>query len=330
MVPNCKTRKTMYCPRIPEIVRSAIATVMVVLGVALPAHAQQDAAFQQYWKLEPQWCPAAVGRTPELAINAAFQTHATGFEDAGSTMYAGVDMAFQLGKTRHGVGAMFVNDVFGLFSQKRFAVQYAYHLKLWGGVFSLGTQLDLLSETIEGSKADLADGSDPAFPTTDLTGTAFDLGFGIYYARKQLQLGLSAGHLMAPVVTMGETNEYAMKRHMNFSGAYNIRLKSPLYTITPSVMFRTDFADYRTDITCRVQYEYEKRRMYGGVNYAPQRSVAIFFGGTLHGVDLCYSYEANTSGIGMEHGQHEVTIAYRMDLNLGKKGRNVHKSVRWL
>ena len=129
---------------------------------------------------------------------------------------------------------------------------------------------------------------------------------------------------------MGETNEYAMKRQMNFSGAYNIRLKSPLYTITPSVMFRTDFADYRTDITCRVQYEYEKRRMYGGVNYAPQRSVAIFFGGTLHGVDLCYSYESNTSGIGMEHGQHEVTIAYRMDLNLGKKGRNVHKSVRWL
>ena len=93
---------------------------------------------------------AAAEGVTERAINAAFQTHATGFEDAGSTMYAGVDMAFQLGKTRHGVGAMFVNDVFGLFSQKSFAVQYAYHLKLWGGVFSLGTQLDLLSETIHG------------------------------------------------------------------------------------------------------------------------------------------------------------------------------------
>ena len=95
-------------------------------------------------------------------------------------------------------------------------------------------------------------------------------------------------------------------------------------------MFRTDLADYRADVTCRVQYEYEHRRMYGGVNYSPMHSAALFFGGTLHGVDICYSYEANTEGVGMLAGQHEVTIAYRMDLDLGKKGRNLHKSVRWL
>ncbi len=308
----------------------ALAAVLAQPLLVVPAHAQQDAAFQQYWKIEPQWCPAAVGRTPELSINAAFQSHAAGFEDAGSTLYAGVDMAFQLGKTRHGVGAAFSNDVFGLFSQKLFCIQYAYHLKLWGGTFSIGLAADLLSEEISGSDADLADGSDPAFPTTDLTGNSFDLGAGIYYARRNLLLGLSAQHLMAPIITLGETNEYSLKRQLNFSGSYNIRLKSPLYSITPSVMFRTDFADYRTDITCRMQYEYEKRRMYGGLNYAPQRSVAIFIGGTFHGIDLCYSYEANTSGIGMQFGQHEVTLGYRMPLDLGKKGRNVHKSVRWL
>ena len=115
-----------------------LAAAAAPLLTAMPAHGQQDAAFQQYWKIEPQWCPAAVGRTPELAINAAFQSHAAGFEDAGSTLYAGVDMAFKIGKTRHGVGAAFVNDVFGLFSQKLFCVQYAYHLKLWGGTLSFG------------------------------------------------------------------------------------------------------------------------------------------------------------------------------------------------
>lgn len=292
--------------------------------------AQQDAFYQQYWKIEPEWCPAAVGRTPQLAINAAIQTHAMGFEDAGATMFAGTDMAFQMGKTRHGVGAYFYNDTFGLFSQMTIAAQYAYHFKLWGGVFSIGAEADLLSDKIKGSDVVLNDPNDPAFPSTDIDGTGFDVATGLYYQRKNLGIGLSAKNLLATTVTMGETNKFERKRLFNLSSSYNIKLKSPLYTITPSVMFRTDLAEYRADITCRMKYEYEKRCMYGGVNYAPMHSVALFFGGTLHGIDLCYSYEANTEGVGMLAGQHEITIAYRMDLNLGKKGRNLHKSVRWL
>ena len=53
-------------------------------------------------------------------------------------------------------------------------------------------------------------------------------------------------------------------------------------------------------------------------------------GGTLRGVDITYGYEANTSGMGVGAGQHEVTIGYKMDLNLGRRTRNLHKSVRWL
>ena len=66
------------------------------------------------------------------------------------------------------------------------------------------------------------------------------------------------------------------------------------------------------------------------MNYAPQHSVALFVGGMFHGVDLSYSYEANTSGMGFGAGQHEVTLGYRLELNLGKKGRNLHRSVRYL
>lgn len=313
------------------VLRVVLPVILWMMGSAsVCVYAQQDALYQQYWKVEPQWCPAAVGRTPQLAINAALQTHAMGFEDAGMTMYAGADMAFQLGKTRHGVGVFFYNDQFGLFNQMSFSAQYAYHIKMGGGVFSIGAEADLLNDEIKGSKADLADGGDPAFPTTDLTGNGFDIAVGLYYQRKALSLGLSAKNVLAPTVTMGETNEFERKRLINFMGGYNIKLKSPLYSVMPSVMFRTDFAEYRADVTCRVQYEYEKRRMYGGVNYAPLHSVALFFGGTIQGIDVCYSYEANTEGVGMLAGQHEVTIAYRMDLDLGKKGRNLHKSVRWL
>lgn len=239
-------------------------------------------------------------------------------------------MAFDMIGARHGVGASFLNDVFGLFSHKRFALQYAFHRQLWGGTLSTGAQVDMLQEGVDGSKADFGDGSDPAFPTSETSGSAFDLSAGLFYARKQWQLGVSVQHLTAPTVEMGERHQLEVKRGYNLMGAYNIKLSSPFYTITPSAMLRTDLSDYRLDLSLRGKYQFEHRRILAGINYSPQRSVGVFVGGTLRGIDVGYSYEAFTSGLGLGAGQHEISIAYRLDLNLGKKGRNLHKSVRWL
>ena len=43
-----------------------------------------------------------------------------------------------------------------------------------------------------------------------------------------------------------------------------------------------------------------------------------------------YSYEMYTSAINPGNGSHELFIGYQMDLNLQKKGKNLHKSVRIL
>lgn len=308
-----------------------VMTVLVALtATGFKAWAQQDPAFVHYWQMEPQFNPAAVGRTPQLSITAALQTHASGYDDAGSTMYAGADMAFQLGKTRHGVGALFQNDEFGLFSHKRFSLQYAYHFKLWGGTLSVGAEADMLNESLNGSKAELGDANDPAFPTTDLSGSKFDASAGLYYAHRRWYVGFAMQHITAPTVMMGETNEYGVKSLYNLTAGYNIRLKNPFFTITPTTLLRYDGSAFRADITARVQYAHEKKRLYAGINYSPQHSVTGFVGGMFHGVDLSYAYEAKTSGMGIGAGQHEVTLGYRLDLNLGKKGKNAHRSVRWL
>lgn len=304
--------------------------LLAILLAGFKAWAQQDPAFIHYWRLEPQFNPAAVGRTPRLNINAAYQMHAMGYTDGGSTMYAGVDMALQLGKTRHGVGAIFQNDEFGLFSHKRFSIQYAYHQKLWGGTLSFGAEADMLNEAINGSKADLGDANDPAFPTTDLTGSRFDASAGLFYAHKRWYVGLGALHLTGPTIDMGETNQYTVKRMYNLTGGYNIRPKGTFFTITPSALVQTDGKAWRADITARVTYNHNKRMLYGGLNYSPQHSVAGLVGGTFHGVNLSYSYEAFTSGMGLGAGQHEITLGYQLDLNFQKKGKNLHRSVRFL
>ncbi len=310
------------------LMRGAFLFLLLVGGVK--SKAQQEPVFIHYWEMSPQYNPAAVGRLPQLSINAAYQSHAMGFEDAGSTMYAGADMAFRIGKTRHGAGVVFQNDAIGLFSHKRFSLLYAYHQRLFGGTLSVGAEVDMLNEAVNGSKADLGEANDPAFPSSDLSGSKFDASVGLWYARRSWYAGLAAQHLTAPTVLLGETNEIRVKSLYNFTAGYNIHTRNPLFIVTPSVMLRYDGSAFRSDVTARLTYAREKKRLYGGVNYSPQHSVALFVGGTFRGVDISYSYEANTSGLGLESGQHEVTLAYRLDLNLGKKGKNRHKSVRWL
>lgn len=304
--------------------------LLAVFAVGLKSWAQQEPSYAHYWQIEPQFNPASVGRSPMLSITGVFQSHASGYEDGGSTMYAGADMAFQIGKTRHGAGVLFQNDEIGLFSHKRFSVQYAYHQKLWGGYLSIGASVDMLNESVNGSKADLGDANDPAFPSTDLSGSKFDASVGLYYAHKKWYVGIAAQHLTAPKVLLGETNEYKVKSVYNLTGGYNIKPKNSFFTIAPSALLRFDGSAFRADITARLQYARGKKQLYGGLSYSPQHSVTGFVGGMFHGVDLSYSYEANTSGMGIGAGQHEVTLGYRLDLNLGKKGKNLHRSVRYL
>ena len=327
---------TDYRPRYTFLAQHKLMRVAMVLLVLLAGmganrvQAQQDVAFLHYWRMETQWNPAAVGQSPQLSIQGAVQTHAMGYEQAGSTMWAGADMAFALGRTNHGVGAMFLNDNIGLFSHKRFSLQYAYHQPWRGGTIALGLQADMLQEGIDGSKADLGDKNDPAFPTTQVNGSAFDLSVGSYYQRKGFRLSAAYHHLAAPKVRLGETHELPIRGVLNVGTQYNIRTSSPLFTITPSAMLRSDFTDYRVDLTLRGEYKFENRLIFGGINYAPQRSVGLFVGGTLQGIDISYGYDANTSGLGLGAGQHEIVIAYRLPIDLGKKQRNLHKSVRWL
>ena len=282
----------------------------VLLGCCfVAAWGQQDPVFAHYWELETQLNPAAAGRSDQLSINAAYQSHAMGYDDAGGTMLAAADMTFQLGRTRHGVGAVFQNDEIGLFSHKRFSLQYSYHFRLFGGRLSIGAEADMLQESIEGSKADLADANDPAFPSSDVEGSRFDVAAGLYYVHGPWYAGLAAQHLTAPTILVGETNEYRVKRAYNFMAGYNIRFKNPLLTIVPSAIVRYDGSELRADVTGRLIYQRESKRLYGGVSYSPQHSATFFVGGTFHGVDLSYAYEAFTGGMGLGAGQHEITVS---------------------
>lgn len=304
---------------------------LMVMTVA-ELRAQYDPSFSNYWAMSSYYNPATTGQDGLLNVNGAYAMQMTGFENAPATMFASVDLPLFFVNSKHGVGAGFMNDQIGLFKHQQFYVQYAYHQPLWGGRLSGGIHLGMLSENFDGTGLDLNEDNDPAFPTSEATGAGFDLNFGLQYARKNWYAGFSMMHCTSPTIELGEekVNEMKISPTYYLMGGYNISLKNPLYTIHTSAMMRTDFVGYRGDLTARLAYHGNKHELYGGLSYSPTISVSFLFGGDFHGVNLGYAYELYTSAIGALSGSHEIIIGYKTELNLFKKGKNKHKSVRIL
>jgi type IX secretion system PorP/SprF family membrane protein len=306
-------------------------SVFVLLFLAtLTAWGQYDASFSHYWAMEPSFNPASVGKESKLSVGAAYAMDLAGFENNPRTMYIGADMPFYFAKNYHGVGLELLNDQIGLFTHQKIAVKYAFKHKLFGGMLSVGGQVGMLSENFDGSKLNLEESSDPAFSSAQVKGTSVDFSGGVYYSRKSWYAGASVQHINSPLINLGETNELKVDRTYYFTSGYNIKLRNPFVTIHPSLLLRSDGVAYRADISGRLVYTNDEKVMYGGLSYSPTNSITVLIGGNLHGISLGYSYEVYTSAINVGNGSHELFVGYQTDINMFKKGKNKHKSVRIL
>lgn len=292
--------------------------------------AQYDPSYSHYFSMEPSFNPASVGKENQLNVVGAYALDFAGFEHNPNTFYVGGDMPLYFLKNYHGVGASIMNDKIGLFTHQRIAGQYAFRFNLLGGRLAAGVQAGLIMETFDGSKLDVEQSNDPALPSSQVTGNSLDLGFGLYYTHKNWYAGLSAQHLTAPKIDLGETNELKVDATYYLTGGYNIKLSNPFITIPTSTLVRYDGVSWRGDITARVVYKNDKKKLYGGLSYSPTNSVTVLVGGSFHGINLGYSYEVYTSAINPGNGSHGLFVSYQTDINLQKKGRNKHKSVRFL
>lgn len=307
--------------------------LVVSVLMAARAYAQYDAAFTNYWALQSYFNPATSGLDGQLNVQGAYSMQMTGFEDAPATILATADLPLWFMSPRHGAGVGFMNDKYGLFANKKLYIQYAYHQPLWGGRLSIGARVGFLNETFDGSKLDVNDSGDPAFATSQANGTGIDVDAGLRYTYKKLwYVGVSSMHLTGPTIKLGDdkTHEVKVSRLYYLTGGYNIRFKNPEYALYTSAILRSDLQAWRGDITARLAYDGEKIHLYGGLSYSPTVSIAVLVGTKFHGINIGYSYEMYTQGIGALYGTHELVLGYQTDLNLFKKGKNLHKSVRLL
>lgn len=311
--------------------RRILTIYVLLITLPLSIKAQWDVQFSDYTALKSFYNPAVSGTEGKLNVNAAYSMQFVGYENAPATMYVGGDLPIYFLSPRHGAGISLMSDQIGMFNTMKVSLNYAYNMKIGKkGRLAIGVQAGFLRETIDPTDIELDDGTDPAFPTSKVNGQHFDMAAGVYYYHPTYWAGLSTLHAMAPTLLMSQKYEVSIPRSYYFMGGCNIRLKNTFITLQPSCMVMTDLQSWREDIQCKIGYEYENRNLYFGIGYGIKTSMTFMVGGVFHGIKLGYSYQMFTSGVNMVNGTHEIVFGYQTDLDLFKKGRNLHKSVRWL
>ena len=299
--------------------------------------AQFDVHFNQYWDLKGFYNPAWAGQTDKLNIAGTYSMQMMGFTHSPRTMYFGADMPFSLFNKKHGAGAGFFSDAIGLFRNQRVWLQYSYKHQIGKGRLGVGLQLGFVSVSFDPENIYLGEDKqeDPAFPTEQKNGMGLDLGVGGFYSHPKFYVGFSGHHLTSPTIEMGTTEAGATSSlkidpMLYFTGGYNIQTRNPLVSIQPSLLLQSDLNKVRADLTGRVLYTFNERVFVGGLTYSPGVSFTVSIGATIRGVTVGYAYEAYTSKIGIGNGNHDLIVSYAMDINLFKKSKNKHKSVRIL
>lgn len=306
--------------------------LICLLFCVAEGRAQFDARFSQYWAVKGYYHPGWAGQTDnKMNIYGSYGMQLMGFTHAPRVMYFGADMPFSLFSKQHGVGVGFFNEAIGLFRNQLFGGQYAYQMKIRKGKLGIGLQMGMLTVAFDPSDINLGDETDDdAFPTTSESGTSADLGVGAYYSHPKFYAAFSAHHLTAPRVSLGEKSQIKIHPIFYLTGGYNIQTRNPLISIQPSMQLQSDFTSTRLDVTGQLFYSYRSKVLSGGLTYSPDASVTFNIGLTVQGVTLGYAYECFTSKIGAASGSHDLVVRYALDLNVFKKNRNLHKSVRIL
>lgn len=310
-----------------KLLISLVISVCALTG----ARAQYDVHFTHYWDMLNFYNPAAAGFTGQLWGYAAYSNQMTGFERNPKSMLINVDAPIPFVRGDHNMGIGALNETIGLFTNQNVYINYAYGFKLFGGRLATGVRLGIVNSKFDSSDLNLGvDNNDPAFPSGSADGNKLDISVGLLYKHKYFYAGLSAFHINSPLIELGEKNEFQVDPFYNFTAGGNIPIKNTFISIQPYLQVMTDFVSWRTDITAKGTYSYGGKNYFAGLTYSYDTSIAAFLGIEFMNITVSYAYEIFTSGIGASNGNHDIFIGYKTDLNIFKKSKNKHNSIRML
>lgn len=310
--------------------------IVVFLTISFMAKAQQESQFSQNMHNHMTVNPAFAGIRGNWALSGIYRNQWQGMEGAPEVYAFSVDAPLRIRNVEGGAGLSLLSDKWGMLTNLRLMVNYAYKCTLNFGVLNVGARVGIINTKLEGEyyipggEGFTPPEDDPALNggKADVSKIMFDAGIGVFLSADKYYAGISLDHLPKPEMTIGMTGKMSWNRNLFVTGGYTFTL-SPVVDIQPSLFLKTDFADWQYAVNAHVVF---KKMYWGGIAYRDQEAIAFLGGLELkNGILVGYSYDLNmVSGAGSHlGGSHEISLAYCFGLKLGKKEK-VYKSVRFL
>ncbi len=304
-------------------------------SIDLVSYGQQDPQFTQYALAPAMFNPAAVGADDAWVTGLLLRSQWVGLP--GAPIAQDLTSHVPVYKLSSGAGVHVTNVTAGQQRMTTASLAYAYQWKMRSATLSFGLSGGLLQYSLDGSKlitptgtyGDVINHNDPNLPVTLMTKMIPDAAAGIYFFTDDLQVGVSANHVLVPIWASNAPAEAAVQYNPNayVYVAYGFDAGTR-FRIMPNVLYKTDLNAGVVDVNTLVTYD---DRLLAGVSaragvQGTFDAVSLMAG--IHVADrwqISYAYDVTLSELNtVSSGSHEVGVRYRIPVARPRAGKMVN------
>ena len=308
---------------------------MIFVAIGSTLMSQQAPMFTNYSNSYATVNPGFGGLSDGVNVMGIYRDQWTGFKDmegnavAPNTMLFSGDMPIPL--LRGGASLAIMKDQIGFEDNINVNMGYSFHLDLGGGTLGIGLALNMINRSVDFDKFIPTVDNDPILPKGEQDAMLVDANFGLFWQIPEtFYVGLSATNLFESkgkelLSSATSSASFVGDRTFYLMAGYEYQFNNPVFKLLPSMCIMSDIASTQFNVGTKLLYN---NKVWGGINYRFQESIAAMVGFKFKDIQISYSYDINTMGLSVQ-GSHEICVSYLFKMDLEKSPRIYH-SIRYL
>lgn len=308
---------------------------MIFVAIGSSLMSQQAPMFTNYSNSYATVNPGFGGLSDGVNVMGIYRDQWTGFKDmegnavAPNTMLFSGDMPIPL--LRGGASLAIMKDQIGFEDNINVNMGYSFHLDLGGGTLGIGLALNMINRSVDFDKFIPTVDNDPMLPKGEQDAMLVDANFGLFWQIPEtFYVGLSATNLFESkgkelLSSATSSASFVGDRTFYLMAGYEYQFNNPVFKLLPSMCIMSDIASTQFNVGTKLLYN---NKVWGGINYRFQESIAAMVGFKFKDIQISYSYDINTMGLSVQ-GSHEICVSYLFKMDLEKSPRIYH-SIRYL
>ena len=309
--------------------------MMIFVAISSSLMSQQAPMFTNYSNSYATVNPGFGGLSDGVNVMGIYRDQWTGFKDmegnavAPNTMLFSGDMPIPL--LRGGASLAIMKDQIGFEDNINVNMGYSFHLDLGGGTLGIGLALNMINRSVDFDKFIPTVDNDPMLPKGEQDAMLVDANFGLFWQIPEtFYVGLSATNLFESkgkelLSSATSSASFVGDRTFYLMAGYEYQFNNPVFKLLPSMCIMSDIASTQFNVGTKLLYN---NKVWGGINYRFQESIAAMVGFKFKDIQISYSYDINTMGLSVQ-GSHEICVSYLFKMDLEKSPRIYH-SIRYL